>query len=308
MILCCGEALIDMIPAPTTGGAHGFVPHPGGAALNTAIALGRLGTAAGLLTGLSTDMFGTQLAQTLTASGVDISLAPRSDRPTTLAFVRLTDGRATYSFYDENSAGRMLTPNALPALPETVTTLLFGGISLACEPAADAYADLLARQSASRVVMLDPNIRPAFIERPDAYRARLDAMLARADIIKVSDEDLAWITPQARSVEDSIAILQDKGAAVVIVTLGEAGAIGALQDGTQVRVPAARTAVVDTVGAGDAFNAGFLSNLSAAGLSRKAAVAGLSRQALRAAMEHGARVAGLSVAQAGAALPPAPQV
>lgn len=101
MILCCGEALIDMIPAPTSEGTEGFVPHCGGAVFNTAVALGRLGAQTGMLTGLSTDMFGQQLAQGLKASHVDVSHLVYSDRPTTLAFVRLVGGHATYEFYDE---------------------------------------------------------------------------------------------------------------------------------------------------------------------------------------------------------------
>jgi len=116
MILCCGEALIDMIPTPTLSGRDGFVPHTGGAVFNTAIALGRLGVKAGLLTGLSDDMFGQQLTEGLTASHVDTSHVITSSRPTTLAFVQLRDGHATYSFYDENSAGRMLEVADLPAV------------------------------------------------------------------------------------------------------------------------------------------------------------------------------------------------
>uniref|UniRef100_UPI002491FB9F PfkB family carbohydrate kinase n=1 Tax=Thalassorhabdomicrobium marinisediminis TaxID=2170577 RepID=UPI002491FB9F len=164
MILCCGEALIDMLPAATADGQTAFVPHPGGAVFNTAIALGRLGADASLLTGLSTDMFGVQLVAALKHSHVDTGLAVRSDRPTTLAFVQLMDGQARYNFYDENSAGRMLTGADMPAVPDQVSALFFGGISLACEPAADAYADLLARAAGPRAVMLDPNIRPGFIE------------------------------------------------------------------------------------------------------------------------------------------------
>ena len=163
MILCCGEALIDMIPGPTTGGPDGFVPHSGGAVFNTAIALGRLGARAGLLTGLSTDMFGAQLSDALQASHVNASLCIMSERPTTLAFVRLVEGHATYSFFDENSAARMLNASDMPVLSDEVTALFFGGISLACEPGADAYAALLEREGAQRAVMLDPNIRPGFI-------------------------------------------------------------------------------------------------------------------------------------------------
>ena len=190
MILCCGEALIDMIPTPTKSGTSGFVPHSGGAVFNTAIALGRLGVKAGMLTSLSSDMFGQQLIDGLQESGVDASHVIVSDRPTTLAFVRLQDGHATYSFYDENSAGRVATPDDLPGLSPDVSALYFGGISLACEPGANAYAALLAQEGAGRAVMIDPNIRPKFIEDADQYRNRLNRMIALSDIVKVSDEDL----------------------------------------------------------------------------------------------------------------------
>lgn len=105
MILCCGEALIDMIPAPTQDGVEAYVPNCGGAVFNTAIALGRLGIDTGMVTGLSTDLFGQKLRQALHDSQVDTALCVTSDRPSTLAFVQLRDGHASYSFFDENSAG-----------------------------------------------------------------------------------------------------------------------------------------------------------------------------------------------------------
>jgi fructokinase len=300
MILCCGEALIDMLPAPMATGQNGFVPHPGGAVFNTAVALGRLGAEAGLLTGLSADIFGAQLAEALTASHVDASLAVRSDRPTTLAFVQLIDGQARYSFYDENSAGRMLTGADLPAVPEQITALFFGGISLACEPAAEAYADLLKRAGENRAVMLDPNIRPGFIEDTQRYRVRLNAMLKQTDIVKVSDEDLGWIFPEASSVTERVAALRALGPAVVIVTRGGAGATGYLRDGTEVQVAAAQATVVDTVGAGDTFNAGVLAKLAQRGLLIKGRLDNLLAQELKEAMAYGAKVAGVTVSRAGA--------
>ena len=184
MILCCGEALIDMLPRETGAGEQAFAPYAGGAVFNTAIALGRLAAPSGYLGGLSKDLFGTILAETLTASNVDYSLCPRSGRPTTLAFVKLTDGQAKYAFYDENTAGRMLTADDLPALDDSVSALFFGGISLVSEPQADSYATLCAR-AGDLPVMIDPNIRPGFIADKARYRARLDRMLARADIVKI---------------------------------------------------------------------------------------------------------------------------
>ena len=119
MILCCGEALIDMLPRESTAGEPAFAPYAGGAVFNTAIALGRLRVPVGFFSGLSADLFGQQLRDVLAASHVSADYAAVSDRPTTLAFVRLVDGHATYTFYDENTAGRMLTEVDLPKHPET---------------------------------------------------------------------------------------------------------------------------------------------------------------------------------------------
>ena len=300
MILCCGEALIDMIPTPTGTGAAGFVPHAGGAVFNTAIALGRLGVEVGLLTGLSTDMFGRQLAQALTASGVSGDYVIHADRPSTLAFVELRDGQARYAFFDENTAGRMLRPEDMPALPEGIDTLYFGGISLACEPGAEAYASLLDRAGAGRAVMMDPNIRPKFIADAARYRDRLDRMLARTDIVKVSDEDLHWILPGEAGLADKARALFERGPGTVIVTRGGDGATGYLRGGAEVSVPVPKVTVVDTVGAGDTFNAGVLAHLRGCDMLGPEGIARLTGETLAQALAHGARVAAVTVSRAGA--------
>ncbi|MAJ78578.1 carbohydrate kinase [Sulfitobacter sp. TMED3] len=300
MILCCGEALIDMVAAPSLDGPDGFVPHSGGAVFNTAIALGRLGARAGMLTGLSRDMFGDQLADALKASDVDTTHIIRSDRSSTLAFVKLEDGHATYSFFDENSAGRMIRAEDMPALPSDITALFFGGISLASDPSASAYAALLERQGGSRAVMIDPNIRPLFITDADGYRRRMAAMISQADIVKVSDEDLNWLNPAPLTQAEKISAMLDTGPSVVIVTQGAEGAIATLADGTSITVPAVKTNVVDTIGAGDTFNAGFLAKLSDLDLLTPEALGTLDPDALRDAMTYGARVAAITVSRAGA--------
>ncbi|WP_294227331.1 carbohydrate kinase [uncultured Shimia sp.] len=307
-ILCCGEALIDMLPAATTTGGEGFVPHSGGAVFNTAIALGRLGARTGVLTGLSTDIFGQQLASALQASHVDTSLAITSDRSTTLAFVQLADGHASYSFFDESSAGRMLVKEDMPPLPADVSALFFGGISLACEPCADAYAALLAREGETRAVMIDPNIRAGFIQDEARYRARQEAMVAQADIIKVSDEDLNWIVSAPLSLREKVDVMLDKGPSLVILTRGSDGATGYLTDGSEVAVPAQRVQIDDTVGAGDTFNAGVMAKLSELGMLTKAALTNLSPDAAKAALAHGAKVAAVTVSRPGANPPWAEEI
>ena len=300
MILCCGEALIDMIPTSGTTGPEGFVPHSGGAVFNTAIALGRLGVQAGMLTGLSSDLFGRQLSNALKASHVDTSHVITSDRPTTLAFVRLLDGHATYYFYDENTAGRMLTPRDLPDLSPEVSSLYFGGISLACEPGANSYAALLAREGKDRAVMIDPNIRPHFIQDIQSYRDRLNRMISDADIVKVSDEDLNWIVPSPLSLNEKVKPVLEMGPRVVILTRGGEGATGFLADGTEIFMPAPRVEVCDTVGAGDTFNAGCLAKLSELGALRKSSLTALTQDILAQALEHGAKIAAVTVSRAGA--------
>lgn len=306
MILCCGEALIDMLPRETTDGLAAFAPHPGGAVFNTAIALGRLGAPVGLFTGLSRDLFGQVLERALEASNVDFGLAARSDRPTTLAFVTLTNGHAQYAFYDEGTAGRTITPADLPNPGPEVGAMFFGGISLVAEPCGATYEALMLREAAARVVMMDPNIRPAFITDEAAYRARLDRMIAKADIIKLSDEDLRWIAGAGTLAEQACAVLE-RGPRIVIITEGAKGATG-YSAGHEVFVPAPSVTVADTVGAGDTFNAGFLCALHRTKALTKTALANLSENTLRSALSLGVHAAAVTVSRAGANPPRADEL
>ncbi|MHA6326101.1 carbohydrate kinase family protein [Roseivivax sp. CAU 1753] len=292
MILCCGEALIDMLPRDTSAGEAAFAPYAGGAVFNTAVALGRLGAPVGFFSGLSTDLFGTILVRQLEDSRVDATFAAMSDRPTTLAFVTLTDGHAEYAFYDENTAGRLLSDADLPSLGDEIEAVFFGGISLVGEPAADVYAALATREGGKRLIMIDPNVRPGFIKDEPAYRARLDAMLAVADVVKVSDEDMDWLgeTPES---------LHAKGVALVLVTRGAEGVDAISTQGT-LRVPAERAQVVDTVGAGDTFNAGFLAGLSRAGILARDDFRAASLDTVEQAVALGAKAAAVTVSRAGA--------
>lgn len=293
MILCCGEALIDMLPRQTADGETGFAPHAGGSVFNTAIALGRLGAPVQFFSGLSSDLFGAILQRELQASGVDSSPAAISDRPTTLAFVTLTDGHASYAFYDENTAGRMLGVDDLPQTD--ADALFFGGISLVVEPCGAAYEALMLREAPHRVTMIDPNIRPSFVTDEDAYRARLTRMLGVADIIKTSDEDLEWITGAA----DATALLQTTGAQVVLLTRGSDGVSVVTARGS-FDVPAQKATVVDTVGAGDTFSAGVLASLQTQGLLTKAGLPTATDDQFAEATAFGAKVAAITVSRAGA--------
>lgn len=298
MILCAGEALIDMLPRQSAKGEAAFAPYPGGAVFNTAVALARLGQKTGFCSGISDDLFGAQLMAHLRANGVDTGCVALSERPTTLAFVQLSDGHAKYAFYDENTAGRMLEGADLPQDLAGIEAMFFGGISLAVEPCGEAYASLCLRAAAQRTVMIDPNIRPDFIRDEARYRARLAGMLAVADIVKLSDEDLEWLEGPG-DVDAAVAGLMRKGPKLVCITQGGDGVTGYTGD-HKVHVPASPVTVVDTVGAGDTFNAGFLAALAKNGVLDKVSVAGLGRDHLEQALSLGARAAAVTVSRAGA--------
>jgi len=300
MILCCGESLIDMIPEQTNKKSTGFVPYPGGAIFNTAIGIGRLECNVGLMSGISTDIFGQQLMGELNASNVDTSNVVLSDRPTTLAFVQLIDGQASYLFYDENSAGRMIEVKDMPQQLDTVTTFLFGGISLHCDPGAEAYVQFAEAHTNSSVVMVDPNIRPGFISNEKLFRDHIERMLRLADIVKVSSEDLNWFFPETETVEAKIYKLQKLGPTLVVLTCGEAGVQAWRPEGNPISVDSLKVDVVDTVGAGDSFNAGFLTSLAKAGLLSKAAIKLMLESDIIAALDFGVRTASITVGRAGA--------
>ncbi|MER8482644.1 carbohydrate kinase [Mesorhizobium sp. M1322] len=298
MILCCGEALIDMLPRTTTEGEPAFAPYVGGAVFNTAIALGRLGAPAGFFSGLSSDLFGGQFRDALGASKVSSTYAHTSPRPTTLAFVRLDNGQATYTFYDENTAGRMLTIDDLPKLGSEIEAMLFGAISLISEPAGSAYEEFMRREHSHRVMMLDPNIRPNFIPDKAKHLRRIRSMMAMADIVKLSDEDLNWFG-EAGSHEDVVRNWLDRGPTLIVVTHGSEGAVGYSRDHKVTVVPD-KVEMVDTVGAGDTFNAGILASLHKQGLLSKAAIANLPEDAIHKALALGAKAAAVTVSRAGA--------
>ena len=298
MILCCGEALIDMLPRETTLGEKGFAPYAGGAIFNTAIALGRLGIPTAFFTGIADDMMGEILLETLKASNVDYSPCAITPRPSTIAFVKLVNGQATYAFYDEGTAGRMITEADLPDLGDDCEALHFGAISLIPSPCGETYEALLDREAAKRVISLDPNIRPGFIKDKQSHMARIKRMAAKSDIVKFSDEDLDWFGLEGD--HDTLAAhWLNHGAKLVVITKGAEGASGYTRD-RKVTVPSQRVTVVDTVGAGDTFDAGILASLKMDSLLTKAQVASLDEQALRNALTLGAKAAAVTVSRAGA--------
>lgn len=293
MILCAGESLIDMVPQD---GA--YRPLAGGAVFNTAVALGRLGESTSYFWPISRDPFGESLLRPLSEASVDVSLCPRSDRLTTLAVVTLVGGEARYSFYDEGTAGRMLSPDDVPDLPKDINAIFAGGISLVPDPCGQAVESLIERNHARLPVMVDPNIRPFFIAEPDAFRARLGRILAQTDIVKLSSDDLEWLYP-GLELDEAVGKVLKSGPKIVLQTGGASGA-RAFWAGQSVSAPAVKTAVVDTIGAGDTFNAGVLASLNRQGVLSKEGITDITADQLRTALTLGAQAAAVTVSRAGA--------
>lgn len=200
MIVCCGEALIDMVPFRPEGteGGEAYRPCPGGSPYNSAVAVGRLGVPVAFLGRISRDFFGDSLVARLAANGVGTGLIARSGQPSTLAFVKLEEGEEPqYAFYTEGSADRSLLASDLPEeLPEDARCLLFGSISMTMEPAASTIEALVMRESGRRVISFDPNVRPVMVVDHDAYILRMESWFKAATIVKISGADLDYVYPE----------------------------------------------------------------------------------------------------------------
>jgi fructokinase len=263
-IVVAGEALIDLIVRP--GGE--IVPLAGGGPFNSARAIGRLGLPVAWVGGLSGDRFGRQLEASLVADGVGLALAQRSDRPTTLALAELADdGAASYRFYVEGTAAPAVGPDPLRGgLPASTRAVLTGTLGLVLEPMATTIEAMVRALRDDVVLLLDPNARPVVIPHPDAWRGRIGRLLARADIVKASTEDLAFLRP-GDPPEDAAAWIAAQGPRVVLVTDG-GRPVTVLAAGRTERVAAPPVEVVDTVGAGDTFGGALLACLVHDGVGR----------------------------------------
>lgn len=287
-VMCCGEAVTDRV----VSGDEIRSDFAGGGAVNSAVALCRLGTPAGFLGALSTDPDGARIAAHLRREGVDMTHTARRPEPSTIATIRHGAHGPSFSFRDIDSAAQQLSVQDIAPLPVSVLALLFGGISLIGNGCGGAFENVMARAASTHLIYLDLNIRPDLISDPDPYFARLARMAAQADILKASDEDLTAFDPIPHLPRPAL-FLHSKGPEGVIAHKG----------GASQHVPAPKVAVTDSLGAGDVFNAAFLSELSHRGALGKASVADMGLDALRPVLEFAVVAASLSVTRPGAAAP-----
>lgn len=269
MIVVAGEALVDLLVAPDGSVAA----RPGGGPVNAARTIGRLGGSVAFLGRLSADRFGEGIRTLLAEDGVSLALAEPAERPTTLAVAELDGhGRATYRFHVAGTSAPALVPADLAAAwplladPGRRSILHLGTLGLVLEPMASTLIGLVGELPATTLLAVDPNCRPALIDDLDRYRARLGAVLRRADLVKVSDEDLATLAP-GRPARAAAEALLELGPRLVLLTSGGEPALAITAAGSvEATVPA--VVVEDTVGAGDAFSGAFVAWWEAAGLGR----------------------------------------
>ena len=264
MLLSCGDALIDFLPVKSADGRDAVVPVVGGSCLNIAIGMARLGVAAGFVGGISTDMFGRMIAEHATASGVELRYATRSEHHSTLAFVRAVAGEPQYAFYNAETASRSWVYRSGSILFDKIDAIHIGSTTLVDDASAAQMLALVKEAQGSTTISFDPNCRPNLIRDKAKYVARMAEFAGAADIIRMSDVDFGYLygdDDYAGRVKSMISA----GASLVVVTRGIRGVQAWHGEAGALKVDAPTVTVVDTIGAGDSFQAALLYALHALG-------------------------------------------
>jgi len=295
MIAVLGEALIDLIVGPA-GTVNASL---GGGPFNVARTIARLGGQSVFVGRLSADGFGAMLRAALDKDDVAVAVPALTQAPTTLAVVDVDErGVPRFRFHLAGTSAAELDRGTLAsALPSGTTAVHIGSLGLVMDPAADAIASFLEQDVPPGVlVMADPNCRAEAIGDHDRYRARLAGVLRRADVVKVSAEDLGYLRPGMAPMPAARSLLPDTHPSLVLITEGARPA-RALTSATEIEVPVPRVKVADTIGAGDAFGGAFVSWWTGHGLG----VADLADPAtIREALEFAVRVSALTCTRYGA--------
>ena len=294
MILIVGEAIVDVVERPDGSRTE----HPGGSPANVAVGLGSLGLDVTLATAIGDDAYGAMIESHLSDSGVRLADGSRGPHLTSEAIAHLApDGSATYDFevtWD---------PGLIPA-PDGVNAVHTGSIAATLEPGADDVEMLLRELEPSAIVSLDPNIRPPLLPDHDDVARRIERLVGLADVVKVSDEDLTWLSPD-ESAESVAERWLEEGSALVVITRGAEGSVAFARSG-RLDVPAPPTSVVDTVGAGDSYMSGLLAGLHREGLltgDRRSDLQAIDAETLGQITSAAARSAAWTVSRPGAQSP-----
>jgi len=310
VILCVGEAVIDLIQADIAGTGQAFLPVPGGCAYNTSIAIGRLGSPVSFLGRISKNFFGDIQTSRLRENNVNDTMLIRCEQNPVLAFIKTEEGKdPEYAFYEEGTSDRSLSPDEMPAqLPENTDCIVFGSISVVMEPIGSTIETFILGDTArNTVTAFDPNIRPFVIKDRAAYLKRFEKLTAASAIVKISSEDYEYIdagSPPQEALENLI----DMGTRLAVITLGPEGAQAMLRrsNGSVTKVSAPGIDVpriADTVGAGDTFHGAFLVWLEQRGKLSRNAIAELDENDLFSALAFANRAAAFVCGRRGAQPP-----
>lgn len=290
--LVIGEALVDVV-VRTDGSTDS---HPGGSPANVALGLGRLGRDVELLAYLAQDDNGAVVSDHLAASGVALASGSLDAPATSVATARLDEtGAATYDFDLTWDISAQAAPRPAPIVVHT------GSIAAVLAPGAAAVRAIVEAQRPTATVTYDPNARPTLMGDPAEARALVEQMIALADVVKVSDEDVEWLC--GGDVDAAAREWAAAGPAFVVVTRGGEGATAFVADGRELSIAAPKVTVADTVGAGDSFMGGLVDGLWGAGLlgaDRREALRAIDDSTLTGILERCARIAAITVSRPGA--------
>jgi fructokinase len=294
-----GEALVDLVPEGPPGV---YRAHPGGSPFNVAVALSRLQNDTSLMARMGDHGFGRTLREAAAAEGVDLDAAPDAPEPATLAVVSLDgEGHASYEFYLDGTADWQWSVTELSRLRADAEVLHFGSIAAWTTPATDRIDAFVRDVRATRkaLVSYDPNVRPSVIGARGRARELVERSVGAAHVVKASREDLEWLYP-GRGVDETAAQWHGLGAPLLVVTDGDRGATAHRAHSEPLHQPGRTVALVDTIGAGDAFTAGMLNGLLRRGLHTPAAVAELSDAALAEVLGEAVLISSITCERAGA--------
>ncbi|HZR88305.1 MAG TPA: carbohydrate kinase [Bradyrhizobium sp.] len=307
MILSCGDALIDFVPVAAADGGEAVRPVVGGSCLNIAVGLARLDVGTGFVGGIANDVFGRMIAQHAQASNVHLGLATRSDRQTTLAFVRMIAGESHYAFYDAQTASREWTYRRGSIPFTTIEAVHVGSTTLVNENGAAETAALIADAKPTSTISFDPNCRPNLVKDKATYLGSMQAFAQDADIVRMSDVDFLYLYGD-EAYGDRAEALFARGVTLFVVTRGTDGAEAWHRNAGYIKAEAPRIDVVDTIGAGDSFQAALLAALHRQDRLARAGLGELTADELRRALSFGCRCAAITCTRRGADPPRSSEV
>lgn len=299
-----GEALIDLVQLDAPGD---YRARPGGSPFNVAVGLARLGHRTALMARLADNTFGRMLRTHAAAEGIDLTYAPAAAEPTTLAVVSMdAEGRASYDFYLDGTADWQWTEAETALVPQDTAVLHFGSVASWTPPTAEHIHSVAQRLRAGGTTLLsyDPNVRPALLGAPERGRQAVERSVGIAHLVKASREDIEWLYPDT-PIDRIAAHWLELGALLVVITDGPDGAHAFHSTGGSLSRPGRKVAVVDTVGAGDAFTAGLLGALARHGLHTPQTLATAAPDELTIAVDDAILVSALTCERLGADPPTA---